>query len=414
VTGHKKRQLSLGGKPVHRRLGDLAPGLVPRVLDRIKNEVAGYRRLPAEELSGDITTITRAVVRAFARSLRESRPLNENELAELAVSAARRAEEGFPLEAVFAAYHVGVREIFAAVAAEADEGDVDALAATADQVLDFLGAITLAVTTGYLDELRTKLGQEHDARRAVLSALLGAEPVERAAGMTPAARYLVLTVLIGPHPDEDTDTVDATIAVRRKLRRFLAAFEQICADPMLAAVEGTGGLVLLPVSAAGELSEVDWKGWEAAVARAARSAGAPVTAAAEAVAAGDVPGAAARTAEVLDVARWFGREPGLYRIDDLLVEYQLTRPGPARDRLAALLAPLDAHPGLLATLECYLAQHVNRRRTAATLHVHPNTVDYRLRRVHQLTGIDPLQPTGLPRMIAAVAARRALAGIPGR
>ncbi|WP_328611673.1 helix-turn-helix domain-containing protein [Amycolatopsis sp. NBC_00345] len=402
---------------MHRLLADLAPGMASRVLDRIKNDVADYRRLPPEQLAGDITAITRHVVRAFARSLREGRPLSDNELAQLTASAARRAEEGIPLDAVFGAYHAGVREIFAVLAAEAGDGDVAAVSATADQVLGFLGSIIKAVAVGYVDELRTKLGQEHDDRRTLLSVLLGAEPGARAAGITPAERYLVLTVELGRHPDEGTETVDAAIAVRRKLRRFVATFEQVCAEPVLAAMEGTGGLVLLPLSAPAdrpELSEVDWKGWDAVVARAGRSAGAPVTAAAEAVAAADIPGAATRTAEVLDVVGWFGREPGLYRVDDLLVEYQLTRPGPARDRLAALLEPLDAHPVLLATLECYLAQQVNRRRTAAVLHVHPNTVDYRLRRVHQLTGIDPLQPTGLPRVIAAVAARLASAGTSGR
>ena len=49
----------------------------------------------------------------------------------------------------------------------------------------------------------------------------------------------------------------------------------------------------------------------------------------------------------------------------------------------------------------------NRRRTAGSLHVHPNTVDYRLRRIGQLTGMDAAQPEQLPRLLAAMAAHDA-------
>ncbi|GAA4234171.1 hypothetical protein FHR32_002777 [Streptosporangium album] len=39
-----------------------------------------------------------------------------------------------------------------------------------------------------------------------------------------------------------------------------------------------------------------------------------------------------------------GRPPGLYRFDDVLVEYQLARPGAGIARLAAKLDPLNDHP----------------------------------------------------------------------
>ena len=45
--------------------------------------------------------------------------------------------------------------------------------------------------------------------------------------------------------------------------------------------------------------------------------------------------AAGRAHELLDVALLFGREGTLHRFSDLAAEYQLTRPGPARDQLVA-------------------------------------------------------------------------------
>jgi hypothetical protein len=409
VTGHKAGdQLSLGGQRVHERLTQEEPELLARVLRRIQAEVADYRRLPIEEIHGDIASITRQAVRAFARSLRENRQLNAAELRQIATSAARRAEEGFPLEAVLTAYHVGAREIFAVGTAEAQPSDQADLAEVADRMLAFVGAVTSAVTRGYLEELRTKVGQEHTARRTLLSVLVDGGPVDvvaRTAGITLPRRYLVLSVELGPHADEASPGVDAEIAIRRKLRRFLAAFERACGDGVLASVDGPGGLVLLPLG--GRLSEVDVQGWRRLLGIAGRAAGVEVLAAAETAAPEEVRAAAEQAGEVLDVVRWFGREPGLYCLDDVLVEYQLTRPGAARDRLAAVLLPLEAHPELLETLDLYLTHETNRRRTAARLHVHPNTVDYRLRRVRDLTGIDPVHPAGLPRIIAALAARRA-------
>src|SRR5215472_5400817 len=49
----------------------------------------------------------------------------------------------------------------------------------------------------------------------------------------------------------------------------------------------------------------------------------------------------------------------------------------------------DPHRGaeLLATLACYFRENNSPQRTAQSLHVHPNTVAYRIRRVQEITGL---------------------------
>ena len=74
------------------------------------------------------------------------------------------------------------------------------------------------------------------------------------------------------------------------------------------------------------------------------------------------------------------------------------------DRLARMLEPLEDRADLLATLRCYVANARNRRQTAADLHVHANTVDYRLKQVARLTGLDPGSDDQLPRIVAALVA----------
>ncbi|QNE20520.1 PucR family transcriptional regulator [Kribbella qitaiheensis] len=121
----------------------------------------------------------------------------------------------------------------------------------------------------------------------------------------------------------------------------------------------------------------------------------------------EVPGAVTLVRELLEVVRIYRLPAGVHRLDDLVLEYQLTRPSPARDQLAQLVNPLVARPDLLQTLRCYLSHGRSRRLTAAERHVQANTVDYRLRQVDKLTGLDPAQAEQLPRLVAALAAHDA-------
>jgi len=109
--------------------------------------------------------------------------------------------------------------------------------------------------------------------------------------------------------------------------------------------------------------------------------------------------------QLLDMVQRLRSTPGLYRFDDLALEYQLTRPGPGREYLGSLLDPLDEHAELLETLQTHIAHNLNRQRTARLLHVHTNTVDYRLKRIGQLTGFDPTKASGLWYLRSALVAR---------
>ena len=94
------------------------------------------------------------------------------------------------------------------------------------------------------------------------------------------------------------------------------------------------------------------------------------------------------------------------RLRDLALEYHLTRPSAATPLLADLLSPLESRSVLLETLESYLDAGCDRSAAAAALHVHPNTVIYRLRKVATLTGLDVGTAPDLVRLVAAVASRR--------
>jgi PucR family transcriptional regulator, purine catabolism regulatory protein len=98
----------------------------------------------------------------------------------------------------------------------------------------------------------------------------------------------------------------------------------------------------------------------------------------------------------LDLMVRFGRREQVINYDRLGV-YRLLAQIEDRSGLEAfagrMLAPLVAYDQargtpLLKTLEVYLQRHGNLRQSARDLHIHLNTLHYRLRRVSEVTGVD--------------------------
>src|SRR4051794_8397372 len=93
--------------PLYRRVGSRVPRLARRMVETFVEEIPLYAVLPREQLHGEILDITEANLRLFFSALREGRALTDDELGDIRTSAARRAEERVPLDAVLTAYHVG-------------------------------------------------------------------------------------------------------------------------------------------------------------------------------------------------------------------------------------------------------------------------------------------------------------------
>jgi DNA-binding PucR family transcriptional regulator len=105
--------------------------------------------------------------------------------------------------------------------------------------------------------------------------------------------------------------------------------------------------------------------------------------------------------------------PGLHAADDHLLELLLAEDPSLVDDLARLrLAPLAALPPrsrqrLEETLLAYLRQRGNGPRMAADLHVHPQTVRYRIARLRELLGAALDDPEARFELEVVLRARRA-------
>ncbi|MDL4775391.1 MULTISPECIES: PucR family transcriptional regulator [Thermomonosporaceae] len=398
--------LRVAGRPIAGHLRARAPDLTRRVVERLLAELPVYAELPPEEVVGDIAGVVQHSLRQFADILERRRPAGDGELARQRDSAAQRAEEGVPLDAILTAYQIGVAMGWDEVATGAEPGDLADFQEALGYLMDFQRKLTTAVSGAYLEVRQILDQQEHGGRQALMTALLAGEPVDSVAprtGLRVADRYVVMTLAFTPHPDEKGPGPRARVAARRKVRRVRTVLDRFAGGPALTALDSSGGTALLPVPAS-----PSWAALRELIARAGEAADTVVTAAAEIAAPAGIPAAVTQCAEVMDLVHRTGRAPGLHRLADVLLDYQLSRPSEALAGLAGLLAPLDCKPELRHTLECYLACELDRRETAAALHVHPNTVAYRVRRIGELTGLDPARPTDVQLINAALVARRSL------
>ncbi|MEU0526059.1 PucR family transcriptional regulator [Streptomyces niveus] len=98
------------------------------------------------------------------------------------------------------------------------------------------------------------------------------------------------------------------------------------------------------------------------------------------------------------------RPSGAYTISDVLVEYAVTLHEKVRTDLAAVITPLRANKVLWETLTAFVDSDYSRNKAARSLFIHRSTLDYRLRRIGDVTGCDPTSGRGAQTLTAAMIA----------
>ena len=110
-----------------------------------------------------------------------------------------------------------------------------------------------------------------------------------------------------------------------------------------------------------------------------------------------------------DLGRRLGRT-GTVAVDELLPELLLAAPrvSPTRSATACWIRSRRSAAtgrGPRQTLAAFVDASLDRRLAAERLHVHPNTLDYRLRQVQELTGLDVHRPEDLVLVMLALRQR---------
>lgn len=387
--------------PILDRIGRGLPGIADRMLAAGLGSTPPIADLPDDHFREVVPAIL-ACGRGFLRALRERREFSDAELASYVAPVVRRhAEERIPLRLLIDAVHGSAQQLLRDSARSAAPEEMDDLVAFGAHLLDLLRRINLMVYEGYSEVEQSVFQPDREARRALCSALLHGLPVAEPAARADIAveehyRVLALRVPSEHHPPPPV----ATLLAQRRARVLQSILDEVAGRAALHTFDGTAGVVLLPGgpdARVEQVTELTAQRFETAIYAADGGDVAPA----------QLPAAAGEATDLAELAHALGRPAGTYRLDDLLLEYQLTRPGRARDRLAERIEPLSTRPHLLAALDAYLRHGTDRKTAAAEVHVHPNTFSYRLRRVAELTGLDPADPADTRLLAAALTVVRA-------
>jgi hypothetical protein len=360
------------------------------MLATLRREVAAYAALEGERLVAQRAHCYDHVD-AFLAVVRSGRVPVGAAVTFVREVAERGAREGLELELLLRGYRTNSRTITHWVGEQASaatpEGLRAALALTR-MVMEYTDSISGALAEAYLRESQRLLAEAESLQRDLLEDLLAGrsgaamEARTRAAGLEPGAALQVAVAAAG-------DLGRAVEAVDHQLRMARVGGLRVARHDEL--------VIVAP--AAASLRQL--LGWAAAREPLAAGISLPLSALAE------IPRAHGEARRALALAP----AGGILRLADLtLLDYLLAE----ADDTARRLGPsgvdrLDAP--LRETVLAYAASDLNVGATARRLHLHPNTVHYRLGRVERMTGRNVRHFADVVDLVAALRLRSAEPGV---
>jgi hypothetical protein len=346
------------------------PEATEEILETIGREVPEYAR-PLEGAFGvAIRTGVSEALRQFVALIRD--PGAGREPGRDVYVGLGRAEfrEGRTLDSLQSAYRVGARVAWRRVSAAARRAKVDPeeLGLLAEAIFAYIDELSADSVEGYAQAQREQEGERQRRRRELLALLLRDPPA--------------------PDPEVRSAAQAAGWRLARSAAPVAVAEENLArvgrrlpADALVASVGGVGCALLAGAAGAGRAAELE---------RATRG----VTAAlGPTVPRAELPGAWAIASAALRAAQAGAIEDdGVIDADRHLPELLLFESGGLAERLAARrLAPLDdLTPAGRARMEetalAYVQHGGNAAAMARALHLHPQTIRYRLGRLRELFG----------------------------
>jgi hypothetical protein len=244
------------------------------------------------------------------------------------------------------------------------------------------------------------------AHLVVRDFLTGVAEPQGTADLTKETRWNLVQrlVLDGEIPPELVSTLDAgyVVAVLRFPQRvpqdrLMALLEEHGADGVLSAPAEEGAIMLVPERAEGFFSRVVTE-------CAARFGVLPWLSTAGRRPRAEVAAGYQEAKDILALALATEQEPGRFRLDDFLVEYAIVSDPVVSRRLMSVIEPLLDHEVLRETLEVLIRTDFNRTAAARDLFVHRSTLDYRIRKIEEMTGHGPMTSRGAYILRVAMAA----------
>lgn len=336
-------------------------------------------------LERESTQTVRTIMRACIASLTETRPPLEPAITEAAALTVDRVADDLPLEEYMRCWQLSYTVLAEAAAAEIREPALVLHAVT--RMREAFDLMARKVADAFAVAARDAAAADSRQDAEVIEALWTGRGWTFAEPDAVPSAPLVTHLHLGPAPGEDAAAHrDRSIARHRKVRQVRAQLRRDFADVWLMDLRARTGRIV-------SWSHREGLGDAEAAARTLRTlrevTGAEVTTASEpAHGLGDVPRAARVSAAALETGLRLGRTGVPLTMDDLALDHHLGHGSLALPSLLERSRPALSRPELRETVRSFIDHDLDRRATARALHVHPNTVDNRLARVAQLTGLD--------------------------
>jgi len=310
----------------------------------------------------------------------------------------RRAEQGAPLPAILHSYRVAGTFIWSALLDEADDSTAAALLPAASALWSIMDELSSSVTDAYRDTVADHARSNAQTRNAMLDVLLRGD-AGHGSRLWESAASLRL-------PQHGTFVVAAARTARPGGEAIPNAEEALRTRGIQSAwrveIDAHVGVVVLTRRT----------GIDRLCAQLAELAGGPVGLSAPYANLEQTP-AALRQARLASAAATPDSHD-LIRYERVPIAILLAgAPDAAATVARAILGPVLALPAaecdvLLGTLRTWFAADGATSVAAEKLHVHRNTVRYRLRRIEELTGRGLTRPTGIAELHLALEAARIL------
>jgi hypothetical protein len=343
------------------------PAATQEILATIAREVPEYARPLEGAFGAGIRTGVTEALRQFVALIRN--PDAGREPGRDVYIGLGRGElrQGRTLDSLQSAYRIGARVAWRRISAAARRHEVDAdeLALLAEAIFAYIDELSADSVEGYAQAQREQEGERQRRRRELLALLLRDPPAEEA-DVRSAAQAAGWRL---PRSAAPLAVAEADLA---RVGRRLAA------DALVAPVEGMGCALISGAVRRAELERA---------AEGVRAAFGPSVPRGELPRAWSLAAAALRAAE----SGALGGD-GLIEAEQHLPEVMLFESGGVGEQLAERrLAPLDElTPAARARMEetalAYVQHGGNAAAMARALHLHPQTVRYRLGRLRELFG----------------------------
>jgi sugar diacid utilization regulator len=377
--------------------------LAQRIADRCREEIADYR-LVDEPVLADVVAFALDSLDALTAAMRDGQPASAAWLEPARAVGRRRFHQRVALESFLHAVRIWARVVWDAVLEEVRpvrQDELEAALIVASRLLAQIDEISTVAAEAYLDEVSDPWLLRRDLMDALVTGRGDGEVARRRAGtlgLRLADSYVVIVLRAS-----DADPQDG----RRPSLRTRVALDRIVHQTRCGLHPEAGGLIvgmrhgdvvaLYPVSGPDGAAEarhqcaalVDALGIDVVVGMGGWHAGLAATASGY-----------REALDAADIAQAKGIRDHPVALDEVLVDH-IYRSSPCADRiLAETIRPLIDYDrthrsSFVTTLRAYLDAGLNLTRTARAVHVHPNTVEYRLRRIRELSGRDPRNPDDL-------------------